>query len=175
MKTNDIETNVPIIISKFLNHTLLKEKTLQLIEEFSDTSQVISNSADQISKTDWNTPDDEKKYQTFIKPHLIQHTADLFKNYNAQGIRFGNIWFQQYNQDDTHDWHIHGLCHFTNVYFLELPCSTMKTEIKDFYGNLINYEIEEGDIITFPSFFYHKSSKNISQRKTIISFNINLL
>ena len=81
--------------------------------------------------------------------------------------------YQSYNK---HDWHIHGLCHFTNVYFLELEDPEIKTEIKDLYGTVINYSAKEGDILSFPSFLYHRSPTNNSKkRKTVISFNINFL
>ena len=126
---------------------------------------------------DWNSNEDvEKDYQSYIKPYLISHTAELFKNYNSLGIRFGNLWFQQYESYNKHDWHIHGLCHFTNVYFLELEDPEIKTEIKDLYGTVINYSAKEGDILSFPSFLYHRSPTNNSKkRKTVISFNINFL
>jgi hypothetical protein len=177
MLLKEFNNNTPIIVSSFESHNLTKNNLLSLIEDFSCLNAEISDNNDCISKTDWNTDDTlDKDYQNYIKPFLIDHTAKLFKNYNSLGIRFGNLWFQQYTSNNNHDWHIHGLCHFTNVYFLELEDETIKTEIKDLYGNIINYSATEGDILSFPSFLYHRSPTNNSKnRKTVISFNINFL
>ena len=41
------------------------------------------------------------------------------------------MWFQQYNVGGFHDWHVHPRCHFTNVYYLELPDTNLVTEIKN--------------------------------------------
>ena len=109
----------------------------------------------------------------FLKFHRTDPAAvlclrfwlELFKNYNSLGIRFGNLWFQQYESYNKHDWHIHGLCHFTNVYFLELEDPEIKTEIKDLYGTVINYSAKEGDILSFPSFLYHRSPTNNSKKR----------
>jgi hypothetical protein len=177
MIIDEFKINTPVIVSKFKLHDSIKHKTLSLIDSFTDAQEKIFDNTDSITKTDWNSNEDiEKDYQSYIKPYLINHTAELFKNYNSLGIRFGNLWFQQYDCNNKHDWHIHGLCHFTNVYFLELGDLEIKTEIKDVYGNIINYSATEGDILSFPSFLYHRSPTNNSKnRKTVISFNINFL
>ena len=177
MFINEFKINTPVIVSKFKLHDSIKHKTLSLIDNFTDDQENICDNNDAITKTDWNSNEDvEKDYQSYIKPYLISHTAELFKNYNSLGIRFGNLWFQQYESYNKHDWHIHGLCHSTNVYFLELEDPEIKTEIKDLYGTVINYSAKEGDILSFPSFLYHRSPTNNSKnRKTVVSFNINFL
>ena len=79
-----------------------------------------------------------------------------------------NIWYQQYNSNDEHDWHTHTGSHYTNIYFVELPDKDMKTEILD----MANIDVKEGDIISFPAFIFHRSKPNKSnKRKTVISFN----
>lgn len=171
------DLNIPLIVSSLKDHKEIKSTVLNLIDRC-DQHQQISNKHDHISKTDWIDSEHsvDHEYSLFIKSYLVDHCSSLFKNYNSKGIRFGNLWFQQYEQNDTHDWHVHGFCHFTNIYFLELPDQPYKTQVQDFFGNIIEYSANEGDIISFPSCLYHRSppNKNI-QRKTIISYNINFL
>jgi hypothetical protein len=35
----------------------------------------------------------------------------------------------------------------------------------------IKYDLQEGDLITFPSYIPHKSEENLEYKKTIISYN----
>ena len=42
-------------------------------------------------------------------------------------------------------------------------------------GKLIEYEAEEGQIVTFPGHVLHAAPKTKSKRKTVISFNTNFL
>ena len=79
-----------------------------------------------------------------------------------------NGWFQQYLKSGNHGWHTHPQSHFTNVYFVELPHKSLATEI--FKHKKI--KVEQGDLLTFPAFYYHRSPlNNLDKRKTIISFN----
>jgi predicted 2-oxoglutarate/Fe(II)-dependent dioxygenase YbiX len=85
------------------------------------------------------------------------------------------MWYQQYIQNDTHTWHIHGE-NYTGVYYLELPKDSPKTELIDQLdlNKKISIEAIEGDVIIFPSFIIHRSPKITNNlKKTIISFNLN--
>jgi hypothetical protein len=170
----------PIIISTVANHTDIKNKLLMLIDEMPNNALVYNDPSivDKISKTDWNLPNDaERKYLDFIKPVIVDTIFDSFKDLKPEGLAFTKFWFQQYSRSDTHDWHVHMRCHWTSVYFVELPDSNVKTEIQNTNRNfLIDYDAKEGDIVTFPSFLYHRSPPNFSVgRKTIISFNTNFV
>ena len=35
-----------------------------------------------------------------------------------------NTWYQQYKQNDKHDWHCHNESNWSNIYYLELPKTT---------------------------------------------------
>jgi hypothetical protein len=108
---------------------------------------------------------------------IVDTVSETFSNFKINGIVFSNFWFQQYYNSDFHGWHVHMHCHWTNVYFAELPDLNIKTEIMKFGNNeLITYDVQEGDIISFPSMLYHRSPPNPSNnRKTIISFNTNFI
>jgi len=59
----------------------------------------------------------------------------------------------------------------SNVYFVELPSKSLGTEILN-HGKL---DLNEGDLLTFPAYLYHRSPVNVTEeRKTIISFNSNI-
>jgi len=173
MNIREINVTSPVIISTLSDHTKIKEKILNLIEKNSSKSSV--GMGEMISNTDWGSSEDNsREYLDIAMPILIEHIADIFKRYNTSAIKLGNVWFQQYKENDLHDWHVHGLCHFTIIYFLELPDASIKTEIKDMFGNPIIHDAVEGDILIFPSYLYHRSPVNTTgKRKTIISFNIN--
>lgn len=174
-----INVEIPIIISKIKNHSEVKPTLLSYIDEMPHNSLLPGeNVNDVISKTDWNLPKTvERKYLDFISPILVDTVTESFSQFKINGISFENFWFQQYYKSDYHGWHVHMHCHWTNVYFAELPDLNIKTEILKF-GNekLIDYTVEEGDIISVPSILYHRSPPNPSNvRKTIISFNTNFI
>ena len=147
------------------SHTIAKKEPLHNYDNL-----------DIISKTDYWIDNREEEYIRFIYPLLKEHCRNLFSHTTANDVSFTNIWFQQYENSNFHGWHTHPNTHFTNIYFLELPNNTFKTEIKDLQGNIINYKCLEGDILTFPGFYSHQSPViETDQRKTIISFNIELL
>jgi len=176
----EIITDIPVIISRVNDHENIKPVVLKYIDEIPNSSiRPDQNTSDNISKTDWNLPKDtEKKYLDFVKPILVDTLTESFRKYKITGLAFTNFWFQQYYKSDLHDWHVHSSCHFSSVYFLELPYpNEMKTELLKI-GNkeLIEYDIREGDIITFPSMLYHRSPPNhTGKRKSIISFNLNFI
>jgi hypothetical protein len=110
-------------------------------------------------------------------PAIVEHTNTFKNHYNFEGIQLVSMWFQQYNIGGFHDWHVHPYCHFTNIYFVELPDSKLTTQIKNPFNNhsIMDVVVNEGDILTFPSFFSHSSPLTETNRKTIISFNINII
>ena len=173
--SNNFE-QIPVITTYIENHNSIKSKVLELIEECSTTT-CLQSSNDSISKTDWAPEENnQSEYLDYVKPIIINEISKSFKKFGSNGLMFGNFWFQQYNENDIHDWHIHKFCHWTNIYFLELPYNDCKTEIRNFGSNsLISYTAKEGDVISFPSFLYHRSPKIANGRKTIISFNTNFI
>ena len=143
-----------------------------IMEEINNTKQT---SFEKITSTDWKTPSNvERKYFTkYIKNIINKYYVEIAKQLNLQDFSIAkliihNWWFQKYNKNSTHGWHTHSGSHFTNVYFVELPNKEGATQIK----GLKNLDVEEGDLITFPAYWAHRSPINkTDKRKTIISFN----
>ena len=155
-----------ILITKIKNSKKINKNLLKLINKmenkFSEIICVVSNS-------DWSLPKNYKReylnyFIEVIKPYMDEIALKLYsKDWNIH-----NFWFQQYLKSDYHHWHTHGASNFTNVYFVEIPDKSLITEI--YKHKKLN--IEEGDLLTFPAYFYHRSPINkLNKRKTIISFN----
>ena len=158
------------IVNPIENFEFHNKKLLELIEKTPKDKFM------DISFTDWNISHDKhrpylKYFVDMIKPKIdkIAHFLD-FKE-----VTLSNIWTQQYLNNDKHDWHHHAHCNFTNIYYVELPDLDYKTELYDPVNkSIINIDVKEGDLITFPAHIHHRSKKNLSnKRKTIISFNMN--
>ena len=154
------------IISKVPNHKKHKTILLNLI------NKMPVNSYDQISKTDWNLPKDmERKYLQYFYTNICNDVMDQQKKYfKSENWEIINGWFQQYEKDSFHVYHNHRNANFTNVYFLELPDLKFKTSIK-IGKKKYDYDVKEGQVITFPAHLLHCSKSNGNLRKTIISFN----
>lgn len=177
MKENTIlrvaEIKSYYFVSTVREHAEYKKKLLNEIDEMPSIN--VDQPHEKIDKTDfWISSLYKRKYlDTFygiISPYMIEICNQLK---NAEW-KIHNAWFQQYEKQGKHGWHTHPETNWTNVYYLELPNPNLKTEIYDSIANKIidTIEINEGDILTVPAYFLHKSKENDSnKRKTIISFN----
>jgi hypothetical protein len=168
---------VPVLLSSFKAHSSVKNDILKCIDN--DNVNSIIEGDDYISKTDWNVPlENNRTYFQYLTTPLVEHLKEAYGTVGVTGFKIHNIWYQQYNENSMHDWHNHAECQYTNVYFLELNDSSLSTEIKDpfDFNKTIQYNVQEGDILSFPSFLLHKSPKNVSNtRKTVIAFNTSFL
>ena len=157
------------IIYDVKDHSKHKEELLKLIDI------IPNNPYNKVSRTDWNLPRDfERKYSKYFYAHIAPtHANAMLEHFKCIQWLIVNTWFQQYEKLSSHDYHVHSGVNFTNVYFLELPDSNFKTSIK--IGNKeYEYNIKEGQIITFPAHLLHTSKQNEDLRKTVISFNSNI-
>ena len=174
MRDKCLSLTFPVSIREFLFHQELKEDLLSAIARQEDARPLITPT-NVIHLCDWeNSRNDFSRewLQILTEPltdHLLVWAEELM--YDAVDIK--EIWFQQYLQEGTHDWHTHG-CNFTNVYYLELPEGTAKTQYIDpITKKEEEFDVKEGDIITFPSWLLHRAPPNHSiDRKTIISWNM---
>ena len=165
----------PYYVRRFEQHDELKASLLQLIEEQNVEDILKPETADKISKTDWYIKNNSVKlYWNLFSPHLPAHLNEIFRDLQYGKYKFCDYWFQQYRNSDTHLWHRHDGCNWANVYYLELDKDSPPTNFMEPYTKeIIKPEVQEGDILTFPSFVMHCSPPNVStSRKTIIAFNI---
>lgn len=168
--------NTFVCFEKFKHHKDYKNKILLEIEKNNNTLNSSYGREDSIKKCDWEESDNfEREYIKLIIKDLYTCIATCGNNFNLTELVINKIWFQQYFKNDVHNWHVHGDCQFTGVYYVELPQNAPKTQILEPINNKITtLNVEEGDIIFFPSFIIHTAPKILeNSRKTIISFNFN--
>ena len=162
---------LPIEIQKVKEHKSIKSQLLKIINSYDNSifkrSIINQTFSENISKTDYNLEDESKEYKNIIISSIVPYTYK--QSYISQTI--DNIWFQQYEKGDTHGWHIHPNCHYSHIYFLDLPIRKYSTEF--FYDNKIHkVDVKEGDLISFSSTIIHRSPIiEEDTRKTIVSFN----
>ncbi len=173
-----IKINDCICHSKIKNHLHIKNLILSEIDKCVDDNMNTLDSyhTDSISKLDWNKSNDIER--PWVKIFLSEFGKDIQEVISGMAystINVVDIWYQQYLEGDTHGWHIHGQ-HFTGVYYLEFPKGCSKTEICSPYDlKSRKIDVVEGDFIVFPAHYIHRGLPNTKKRKTIISYNFDLI
>ena len=152
-----------LFIKPFKKHKELKKTFLKLIDSLPISKK------ESVSNTDWYLPKEHKReYVDLFYKNIVDHMKFVCEELKCQKWEIQNTWFQQYKEGDEHKWHNHGHAQFSNVYFLELPSTSMKTE----FATHPEINVSEGDIITFPAYLVHRSKPHPSnKRKTVIAFN----
>jgi len=155
-----------IFRTKINDHKKINKNLLKLISKIKNP---LIDKNDAISNTDWSLSKDYKReYLDYFYKIIDPYMKELALKLHSKNWTIHNGWFQQYKKSDTHAWHTHGGSNFTNVYFIELPDKSLGTEVLGFE----KFDLNEGDLFTFPAHFYHRSPiNNLNKRKTIISFN----
>ena len=126
-----------------------------------------------ISHTDFNLPEGfHREYTFYFLDNIYKHfEREFLKHLNETSMVLNNMWFQWYNQNDYHPWHVHPWCHFTNIYILKNTNTSLNTQIR-FCKKEYKVEVKEGQILTIPSFYLHQSPLNtLKEPRVIISFN----
>ena len=174
---NKIELPAPYIIGRFEKHAELKDAVLTAINEHQDCHHLYEeDDAVNISRCDWinGRYDFNRKWVQALIPDLVEHLNKVTAELGYSVFKIQELWFQQYETNAVHGWHVHG-SNWTNVYYLELPDGCPKTQFINPYtqSGVQEFDIKEGDILTFPSFVVHRAPINTcTQRKTIISWNM---
>ena len=165
----------PIAISKFSAHNSIRD---ELLSEINKQQFIpINDDGANINRSDWDLPREiHKEYIRILFPYLSQHMDYVKEQLGYDSLQILNIWFQQYLPDTNfHNWHTHTGCNMSGVYYLELKDNSGRPEFQNFDGSTFTLNVEEGDIIFFPSSVLHRSPKFCnSDRKTIIAFDCNV-
>tara|TARA_R110000822_G_scaffold31166_2_gene90197 strand:+ start:1859 stop:2365 length:507 start_codon:yes stop_codon:yes gene_type:complete len=157
-----------IDIHHFKKHKETKLELLDLINK-SPKINLKADKTESLKHTDWYlTPESPRPYWSFFNNLLQNWKINMCLKTHSKKCIIHNHWFQQYLKNDHHNWHNHSACQFSSIYYLELPDPSIATEFLD--GTKI--DIKEGDIITFPSYLYHRSPINkLKKRKSVVVFN----
>tara|TARA_R110002020_G_scaffold78950_6_gene198245 strand:- start:4068 stop:4718 length:651 start_codon:yes stop_codon:yes gene_type:complete len=177
----------PVFVHKLEKHDEIKSQVLALIKnDDGRISQTTDGKGTDIAKTDfYKTNSEVSEYKEYVTPFLVEHIQKIwYENKIFPNCLFsmGNMWYQQYKNNNFHTWHTHEKSHFTNVYFVQLPDNGTKfnpfgTQVLNLKGERIYFdEMEEGFIMTFPGYLLHRSPVNTTnQTKTIISWNMQII
>ena len=163
-----------ILVQKIKEHNQIKDDLLCMMYKMPDKKT--TTDFESIKKTDYYLPKEHTRDYGDLFLKTIQPYNDNIKNfYNAEEHWIINYWFQQYQDTDYHNWHVHPTTLLSNVYYVELENKNSTV----FYDNVTKqeyqFELEEGDLITFPSLLPHRSQVNTNGRKTIISYNSDVI
>jgi hypothetical protein len=163
--------NTQVFILDVPEHNQYKAQLLKLIDEM--PNQYFET----VSKSDWSVPKSfERKYLDLFYTKVIGSAMYKLQDYfklvegEEREWKIANGWFQQYNKNSYHQWHTHPDANWANSYFLELPDSKFKTELKT-KNKILEYSVKEGQLLCFPAYLLHRSKPNGNKRKTIIAFN----
>ena len=98
-----------------------------------------------------------------IRP-MLEHYAGMW---GCSRFQLRMMWFAQYYDSAHFGWHTHEGCNMSAIYFVECP---KEEQITEFHGiNVEPLDLEEGDILVFPSMLPHRSRPiNNTDRKTVI-------
>jgi len=172
IKTGDIPCCA--YVSDVPNHSFFKEWFLNYINSSIIFSMIDKSNDHYIYNTDFFNSNFHKDYHDVITPIINNHNLSLFyflKYKEDYFFRIKKLWFQQYAKGDGHSWHRHDGV-FSSVYYVDLPEGVSTTTFR-FQGKEFEIDVNEGQILTIPSFFEHCSKPNKSDKmKTVIAFNI---
>lgn len=174
-----LDKSIPFFISHNENHKVDKLTILDNIRKIGKYSIVRPH--EEVDNTDYHVREDylskaelqaKKDYFNVIMEFVRQHYSAIADKMNLHGVELAtHYWFHQYTQVNSHfDFHMHQGCMLSNIYYVELP-EGAGTIFKTINGEF-KVDVKEGDLLTFPSIFLHKSAQlKTKSRKTIISFN----
>jgi hypothetical protein len=151
----------------FTNHNQLKDK---ILKEISNAPSQTNLDDKTISKSDFYI-ESSRKYFNYIFPFLQK---EIFSNFVKElEFQIKNVWFQQYEQDSQHTWHVHPFTNWFGIYYLELDQRVGTIIMNPITGDTDPTNVVEGDIFLCPAIYPHCSPINSSgKRKTVIAFNI---
>ena len=171
----NLSIGTPLLKAHFDNHLNLKNNLLSLIDQ-SKTKYTKTGYEDVFHKLDWDQSSDfERPWVKYAGQHIHDHLVKMVSKIGFKTIKIHELWFQQYENQGTHGWHIHAN-NFTGVYYLEFD-NHQYTQLLDPLNldRAISLKVVEGDFIVFPSHVIHRSGVNETNKKrTIISFNFDV-
>ena len=164
----------PIFKRKIKDNLIYKDDTLSAIQN--QRARIQANDLDIYSDYDID-PYAPRPYLDLVEHRIYEVLTDFVDQWCGKffhGYEVMNFFYQQYKQAQYHGWHVHN-CQYSGVYYLDMPKGTPKTEYRDPFTDVVKeLDVEEGDVVAFPSFLIHRAPANpVDIPKTIISFNFN--
>ena len=164
--------------TQLVDHKRIKDSLLNLIKtdpHLESINRVDEYLSDKISKCDMDLCRDlNRSWVKKLIPNLGISLQKMLSSLGYTGYSVMDIWYHQYAEGDTYGWHIHGL-QYAGIYYLEFPKGCGRTEMCSPYSlKSRKIDAEEGDVIIFPAHLIHRALPNGKERKTAISFNLDI-
>ena len=178
--------NIPLYKYKIDNWQEKKQKLLEICSTIDFKNQDIGNrkitsiNSDNVY-TDYRSGNDNI-YREDVKKILENELHNFKKDAKLDIMNVGEVWFQQYYKSQFHSPHNHGACGYSSVTYIKfnkdkhIP-TIFIAPFTDPKGDIIEFvpEIDEGNIIFFPSMINHYVVPNKSSDiRIILSFNVNI-
>ena len=159
----------PILIDRFDKHDLVKDELLRLINDAEPDED-----RGEITAVDWfQSRHFDRPWVEFILEDFKNQLIKMVSTLGCERIALYEIWYQQYANKSTHDWHVHGF-NYTGVYYVDMSDGCASTRLSNETNPYVHSDpsVQEGDVIIFPSTLKHRALvQNVDYTKTIISFN----
>jgi hypothetical protein len=119
-----------------------------------------------------------------IKTNIFEEEIKAFEIDCGLSSRLHEFWFQNYEKNMHHNVHNHGALGFSGICFIEYdknhhaPTTFISPFINSISGEYAKYiiNVEEGDIVFFPSNILHYVLPNLSTVPRLISsFNLEII
>ena len=183
MKRVDVASmfSVPIIRTQIKPWETIKEQILDIVER----SEFKLDCYDGGFQTDYYNDDNtvgsdyhDEVYE-ILKPYITSITQQCF-NYSSPE-KPSTMWSQKYTSNTEHTVHNHGNRGFSFILYLKFNPEVHKptrflSPFGDFFTGSVNHfdpQVQEGDLIAFPSNILHTSQRqNTDEERMILSFNL---
>ena len=139
---------------------------------------------------------DQNSIQFKFALKIQEYILNAFQNFGwrikNKNIRISEMWAIINKKDDFNVIHTHPNCYLSAAYYVKAPNNCGKFEIEhpniakkyafpeietknELNLEVASIEIEEGDLLLFPSYLPHKVGKNESgEDRIVISFNVDI-
>jgi len=149
---------------KIENWDNAKEKLLLGIETMKENYDCKYST---MSRSDYKERDIKPVYWETMIDIIDVHLKDYVFGWKCSSYNIQSMWFAEYSHDGADfDWHTHEGCNMSGV--LQIVIDDKKTSTS-LLGQSI--ELDEGDLILFPSMLPHKGPKVTKGQKIVIGFN----
>jgi len=132
------------------------------------------------------------KFALKLQPYIIKTFENFGWKIKDKNIRISEMWAIINKKDDFNVVHTHPNCYLSAAYYVRAKknCGKFEVEhpnnakryffpeiekINEFNLEVASIDIEEGDLLLFPSYLPHKvSQNNIDEDRVVISFNVDI-
>lgn len=112
------------------------------------------------------TVEHERVYGQVFTDIVTEHLDSYIADWKCSDWRLGNVWFAEYYEGADFDWHTHEGCNMSGVLQVVLDDKENGTKLLK-----QQIDLEEGDLVVFPSMMPHKSPMVNDSHKIVLGFN----